>query len=674
MRARGGRAKGGRAKAASSAPVVSPSKILQKQQELHDKWERYEADLCHTGKAGSEWLRGQFAALYDRTNGTASRPEPHTEPKPEDHADVKPETEPEPEPEPPLPSPSPMEPLPTQKELKALKATELKEKIKALGGTGFNNKLCKAQLVTLLHKMLVEEREAQTEKPKPDIHGSPAALERALQAAASTTAPLLERAAPLRELCDGGEAGAIRVLHALESEPAAHVQLPRPRAELLPDAVLSALCAFVDFAWQLDGHAGAVAQARARAECDGAWALGVDTEHAAQARAALAVQGGDRRAALGTRGDGQFRVALSLAQLNLLAGHHAVSYLVSSFGDVPSQIQLRRAAAGGEDMELQGEGALEAGVKRCIRLHVDCGVARTMQVPLNDPREYTGGELLFASFEHSVQRPSRAAGSATIHDCTLPHCVTTLRHGTRYGLFLLGGRPAFDDFPDSVVEEGGGQSDSYDAAAADAAVEGGAWGLTKARRAREEQARREAEEEARRKADGAWGLTKARRAREEQARRETEEDARRKAEEAALLSAALLKAASHGDVVEVDGAWGLTKARRAREEQEDAVKTKNAVLRRERQKAEPHAEEGKSAAKDAAEAAARAQRAAARTVAWIEARARKRKADEAKAAKVAAEKATEEEERRRVAAAAKAAIAPQATQDGAVNNIANAEF
>ena len=34
--------------------------------------------------------------------------------------------------------------------------------------------------------MLVEEREAQTEKPKPDINGSPAALERALQACPDT--------------------------------------------------------------------------------------------------------------------------------------------------------------------------------------------------------------------------------------------------------------------------------------------------------------------------------------------------------------------------------------------------------------------------------------------------------------------------------------------------------
>ena len=124
-----------------------------------------------------------------------------------------------------------------------------------------------------------------------------------------------------------------------------------------------------------------------------------------------------------------------------------MSYLVSSFGGVPDQIQLRRATATGDAAE----------VKRCIRLHVDRGVARTMQVPLNEPCEYTGGELLFASFEHGVQCPSRAAGSATIHDCALPHCVTELQHGTRYGLFLLGGEPPTTDFDDVVatIEDGG---------------------------------------------------------------------------------------------------------------------------------------------------------------------------------------------------------------------------
>ena len=76
------------------------------------------------------------------------------------------------------------------------------------------------------------------------------------------------------------------------------------------------------------------------------------------------------------------------------------------------------------------------GQGHCIPFHVDQS-ERTMQVPLNDPMEYEGGQLVFVMTNGSVLRPSRAAGTATIHDNGVVHGVSELRRGVRYALFLL---------------------------------------------------------------------------------------------------------------------------------------------------------------------------------------------------------------------------------------------
>ena len=59
-----------------------------------------------------------------------------------------------------------------------------------------------------------------------------------------------------------------------------------------------------------------------------------------------------------------------------------------------------------------------------------------MQIPLNEPTEYDGGELVWA-VEDGLEVPSRAAGSATLHSAGVVHGVTAMTRGQRYSLFLL---------------------------------------------------------------------------------------------------------------------------------------------------------------------------------------------------------------------------------------------
>jgi hypothetical protein len=59
------------------------------------------------------------------------------------------------------------------------------------------------------------------------------------------------------------------------------------------------------------------------------------------------------------------------------------------------------------------------------------------QVSLNDKREYGGGRLVFAVAGRGFVQPSRAPGSASVHDGAIVHGVTEMKNGVRYGLFLL---------------------------------------------------------------------------------------------------------------------------------------------------------------------------------------------------------------------------------------------
>lgn len=58
-----------------------------------------------------------------------------------------------------------------------------------------------------------------------------------------------------------------------------------------------------------------------------------------------------------------------------------------------------------------------------------------MQIPLNEPNEYTGGELMFAT-EKGFELPERVAGAPVIHTKNTVHGVTALASGVRYSLFV----------------------------------------------------------------------------------------------------------------------------------------------------------------------------------------------------------------------------------------------
>lgn len=120
-------------------------------------------------------------------------------------------------------------------------------------------------------------------------------------------------------------------------------------------------------------------------------------------------------------------LSLSIAELRAAVGGAAVQRLVNLFGMQPAAIRLRR-------VEARGDAAT------CVAFHTDYTNAlvslRTMQVPLNEPSEYDGGELVWA-VDGALEVPSRASGSATLHSASVVHGVTAMARGQRYSLFLL---------------------------------------------------------------------------------------------------------------------------------------------------------------------------------------------------------------------------------------------
>jgi predicted 2-oxoglutarate/Fe(II)-dependent dioxygenase YbiX len=90
-----------------------------------------------------------------------------------------------------------------------------------------------------------------------------------------------------------------------------------------------------------------------------------------------------------------------------------------------------------DEIVLRRVHAATAADERHIGFHSDAS-ARTMQVVLNDGAEYAGGRLVFLSAAGALVVAPRVAGSATVHDASIVHGVTTMRRGgVRYSLFLL---------------------------------------------------------------------------------------------------------------------------------------------------------------------------------------------------------------------------------------------
>jgi hypothetical protein len=114
-----------------------------------------------------------------------------------------------------------------------------------------------------------------------------------------------------------------------------------------------------------------------------------------------------------------FKLDLTREELIALIGRKAVRSLATTFNGPFNQIKLRRSVAYGQ----------------CINFHLDHS-KRTMAVPLNSAEDYVGGQLVYVTSDGLLQ-PVRPAGSAIIHDNTVPHGVTKLLSGIRYGLFFL---------------------------------------------------------------------------------------------------------------------------------------------------------------------------------------------------------------------------------------------
>ena len=117
------------------------------------------------------------------------------------------------------------------------------------------------------------------------------------------------------------------------------------------------------------------------------------------------------------------RMTLTVEELTTAIGTDALNRITEAFAGPYDTIRLRRVTACGA----------------CIPFHSDFS-RRTMQIPLNNEAEYTGGRLVFATAKGFVQC-QRQAGTATIHTHHIVHGVTTMTSGVRYSLFLCHTQP-----------------------------------------------------------------------------------------------------------------------------------------------------------------------------------------------------------------------------------------
>ena len=118
-----------------------------------------------------------------------------------------------------------------------------------------------------------------------------------------------------------------------------------------------------------------------------------------------------------------FRITLLRQDLTSTIGELATKTLEHCFQQDYDTIRMRRVTA--SDTHEEGE---------CVAFHTDFS-RRTMQIALNDPDEYNGGLLVFATSTGFVV-PKRTAGSFTIHNYKSVHGVTSMTRGVRYSLFL----------------------------------------------------------------------------------------------------------------------------------------------------------------------------------------------------------------------------------------------
>ena len=174
-----------------------------------------------------------------------------------------------------------------------------------------------------------------------------------------------------------------------------------------------------DLVQRLGGSAGAAPRVISDKELLGVRARSSLVARVEQARGCEPAAGAD------------FKLRLELRELRaLVCDDSAVDVLVELLGAPVSKVWLRRT---------------EAAAGQMIAFHRDVS-RRTLQVPLNEPDEFEGGRLVFATAAGELLVPPRAGGSCTVHDSSVVHGVTELTRGVRYALFLLhddaAGQPA----------------------------------------------------------------------------------------------------------------------------------------------------------------------------------------------------------------------------------------
>ena len=118
-------------------------------------------------------------------------------------------------------------------------------------------------------------------------------------------------------------------------------------------------------------------------------------------------------------GSPDFKLYLTLSELENLVGAARYEYLSSKMGNNFSEIVLRRVEDHGH----------------AINFHTDY-THKTMQIMLSEPNDYDGCDLVFATGA-GFEKPTRMPGQATIHDNSILHGVTEMKSGVRHSLFFL---------------------------------------------------------------------------------------------------------------------------------------------------------------------------------------------------------------------------------------------
>ena len=84
-------------------------------------------------------------------------------------------------------------------------------------------------------------------------------------------------------------------------------------------------------------------------------------------------------------------------------------------------------------LKLRRRAAVAGTEHQFIPFHRDHSLV-VVNAALND--DFEGGKLILAA-GNRLAVPTRAAGDATAHDCTIIHAVTRLAAGVRYNLYAV---------------------------------------------------------------------------------------------------------------------------------------------------------------------------------------------------------------------------------------------